>query len=185
MPELLKRFTVVRSADEEIYCLAYGSNLSVDRMKARCPDAEVFGTSEIPGYRLLFKKSQTGSYATIEQDANCSVPVLVYRISEEDEMLLDRCEGYPKYYYKREFFLPVRNLKGRRLRNRRTCYAYIMHENRFLGEPSREYYGLLDKGYERWGFNKEWLTRALEDTLGYNAAGKWLEKYEKENGFHE
>ena len=75
------------------FYLAYGSNLSLERMKSRCPDAVVLGTAVIPGYRLLFKKSKTGSYATIEQDANCCVPALVYKISELDEALLDRCEG--------------------------------------------------------------------------------------------
>lgn len=66
-----------------------------------------FGLALIPGYRLLFKKSKTGSYATIEQDANCCVPALVYKISEYDETLLNRYEGYPKYYYKRYFQLPI------------------------------------------------------------------------------
>lgn len=47
------------------FYLAYGSNLSLERMKSRCPDAVVLGTAVIPGYRLLFKKSKTGSYATI------------------------------------------------------------------------------------------------------------------------
>ena len=37
------------------YYLAYGSNLSVERMKARCPNAVAFGLALIPGYRRLFK----------------------------------------------------------------------------------------------------------------------------------
>ena len=35
------------------FYLAYGSNLSLERMKSRCPDAVVLGTAVIPGYRLL------------------------------------------------------------------------------------------------------------------------------------
>ena len=49
------------------FYLAYGSNLSLERMKSRCPDAVVLGTAVIPGYRLLFKKSKTGFY-TIPPD---------------------------------------------------------------------------------------------------------------------
>ncbi len=45
---------------------------------------------EDPRVRLLFKKSGSGFYATIEQDANCFVPALVYKISEFDEALLNR-----------------------------------------------------------------------------------------------
>ena len=53
-----------------IYYLAYGSNIDLDRMESRCPYARLVGTTTIPGHRLLFKKSKTGSYLTIEQDAN-------------------------------------------------------------------------------------------------------------------
>jgi hypothetical protein len=69
------------------------------------------------------------------------VPVVIYRMTAEDEARLDRFEGYPKYYYKREFLLPVWSLKGRRLKKRRECIAYIMHEKRLLGEPTQGYYG--------------------------------------------
>ena len=76
------------------YYLAYGSNLDMERMGKRCPYAVVVGTTEIKGYRLLFKKSKTGFYATIEQDANESVPAVVWKLSEYDELLLDRYEGF-------------------------------------------------------------------------------------------
>ena len=68
------RFNREVSHRPSIFYLAYGSNLSLERMMGRCPDAQVVGTTKIPGYRLLFKKSGSGFYATIEQDANCFVP---------------------------------------------------------------------------------------------------------------
>lgn len=180
MGEFLRSFTLVRPENEEVFCIAYGSNLSEARMRQRCPGAEVFGTSVIVGYRMLFKQSMTGAYATIEQDANSCVPVLIYRMTAADEARLDRFEGYPKYYYKREFFLPVWNLKDRRLKKRRTCIAYIMHEHRLLGEPSMDYFRLLDDGYDRWGFDKEALDAALENSIGYKQAAAWIRTYEKE-----
>jgi len=137
--------------DSETYVLAYGSNLCWLRMVQRCPDMEVIGTTVIPGYRMLFKQSRTGAYCTIEQDANCCVPALIYRISAEDEARLDRCEGYPRYYYKREFLLPVRTLQGRKLRKRRNCIAYILHEDRLLGEPSEEYFSIVEGAAMRHG----------------------------------
>lgn len=161
------------------YYVAYGSNLSVERMESRCPYAEVIGTSVIPGYRLLFKKSQTGFYATIEQDANCSVPVLVYKISEYDETLLNRYEGFPKHYYKRYFWLPVTRLSGKRMKEKKNCMAYVLHEERLLGEPSMEYFGLLDAGYQDWEFDIDILDKALRDSIGTKAAEKYLDLYEK------
>lgn len=81
------------------YYLAYGSNLDMERMGKRCPYAVVVGTTEIKGYRLLFKKSKTGCYATIEQDANENVPAVVWKLSEYDELLLDRRLGCPDAEY--------------------------------------------------------------------------------------
>ena len=185
MPETLKNFKLFKGGEEEVFCIAYGSNLDEKRMKSRCPDSEAFGTSVIPGYRLLFKKSCTGFYATIEQDANCEVPVAIYRMSVDDEASLDRFEGYPRYYYKREFFLPVWGLKGRKLRNRRNCIAYILHEDRTLGCPAEAYYRLLDEGYERWGFDKRVLHKALSDSMGSRLAKMWLKQYERGADEHE
>ena len=105
MSDYLKGFTLYHPQDSEVYCIAYGSNLNEERMKKRCPKAEPFGTSVIYGYRLLFKQSRTGAYATIEQDANCKVPVVIYRMTPSDEAKLDRFEGTPRYYRKQEFLL--------------------------------------------------------------------------------
>lgn len=183
--DYLKGFRLFRE-NEEVYCIAYGSNLNEERMKKRCPKAEAFGTSMIYGYRLLFKQSMTGAYATIEQDANCCVPVLVYKMTADDEQRLDRFEGYPKYYYKRDFLLPVWGLNGRKKKLRRNCIAYIMHEYRLLSEPGEEYFDLLDSGYERWGFDKGCLVKAMEDSIGKEAATQWLaEYYDDEEDEHE
>ena len=181
MSDFLKGLKPVRLCEEEVFCIAYGSNLDEERMKGRCPGCEVFGTSVIPGYRLLFKRSGTGYYATIEQDANCEVPCVVYRMTCDDEARLDRFEGCPRYYYKREFLLPVWGLNGRRRRNRRYCIAYILHEDRELGYPTEEYYSLLDEGYGRWGFDKGWLHKALSDSMGEKHAAAWLKQYERKH----
>lgn len=167
-----------RKADR--FYLAYGSNLSLERMKSRCPDAVAFGTAVIPGYRLLFKKSKTGSYATIEQDANCCVPALVYKISELDEALLDRYEGYPGYYYKRQFRLSITRLdSGRRMKEKKMCMAYVMREERTLGEPGVEYFRLLDDGYSTWDFDTDILDKGLADSIGNEAAEKYIGLYLK------
>ena len=173
------RFNREVSHRPSIFYLAYGSNLSLERMMGRCPDAQVVGTTKIPGYRLLFKKSGSGFYATIEQDANCFVPALAYKISEYDEALLNRYEGYPKYYYKKYFQLPVRTLKGGRLKGNKQCMVYVLHEERLLGEPPMEYYKLLDDGYARWGFDVEVLDKGLSDSIGVKAAKAYLNEYQK------
>ncbi len=161
------------------YIVAYGSNLDLERMESRCPDCEPVGTSVIQGFRLLFKKSMTGYYATIEQDANCCVPVAIYQVTAEDEAMLDRYEGCPRFYYKREFLLPITRLNGKRMKEKKICTAYVMHEYRQLGEPSTEYYALLDNGYTGWEFDKRILHKALADSVGFKRAEKLLKMYGK------
>ena len=170
-----ERYGAIGRADR--YVIAYGSNLDLERMESRCPDCEVAGTSVMPGFRLLFKKSMTGFYATIEQDANCYVPVVIYKVTAEDEAMLDRYEGCPRFYYKRQFLLPIRKLNGKRMRERKCCAAYIMHEYRELGAPGFDYYHLLDSGYDNWEFDKAVLHKALADSMGTKKAEKFLKQY--------
>ena len=83
------------------YYIAYGSNLNIRQMRMRCPSARIIGTSEIPDYELLFKGSKTGSYLTIESKEGSRVPVAAWEVSAEDELALDRYEGFPTFYYKK------------------------------------------------------------------------------------
>ena len=81
--------------------IAYGSNMSVEQMKFRCPDEQLLGTGILENWRLMFKGSKTGAYAIIEREKGCTVPSLLWRISAADEERLDRYEGVPNFYYKR------------------------------------------------------------------------------------
>ena len=159
------------------YVVAYGSNLNLERMRQRCPSCKVVGTSVIEGYRLLFKMSLTGAYATIEQDANSVVPVVVYHISREDELRLDRFEGCPSYYYKKELMLPITRNNGTTMKELKPCAVYILHEHRLLGEPAVDYFRLLDEGYARHGFDQQILDKGLADSIGYKAAERYIEDY--------
>ena len=82
------------------YYLAYGSNLSVEQMNVRTPDA-IVGTGLLFGWRLLFRQ-----FDTIEKFEGFSVPVLVWKISSQDEKSLDRYEGYSKFYGKKKSQTP-------------------------------------------------------------------------------
>ena len=146
------------------YYLAYGSNLNKTQMKMRCPHAEVVGTSEIPGYRLLYKGSMSGSYLTIEKAEGRSVPVGVWSVDNYDEANLDRYEGYPSFYYKKSMVLEADMENGEK--KTLDCFVYIMHEERPFGIPSRYYVDRCREGYRDFGFDEKVLDRALSDTKG-------------------
>ena len=62
---------------------AYGSNLNLAQMEARCPGARVLGAGKISGYRLAFKRVGVCAFATIEPCQGDYVPVGVWERSEE------------------------------------------------------------------------------------------------------
>lgn len=153
------------------YYIAYGSNLSVEQMKHRTPDAKIVGTATLQGWRLLFK-----GCATIEPKEGRKVPVLVWEISDTDEKNLDRYEGHPTYYYKRELPVLVTPLDGGAPREL-TAMVYIMDEKHTFRMPSLYYYDVLHRGYRTFGFDLSLLRQGIEDSLG----GACADAIEKEH----
>ena len=143
------------------YYIAYGSNLNILQMRWRCPSARIIGTSELVDWRLLFKGSKTGAYLTIEQEPGYRVPVAVWEVSPADEAALDRYEGFPNFYYKREMDLDIVGIKSKKVR-RRNVFVYIMHEDRPLGIPSMSYVRVCAEGYDDFRFDLDYLLDAYE-----------------------
>ncbi len=145
------------------YYIAYGSNLNIRQMRMRCPSARIIGTSELKGYELLFKGSKTGAYLTVEKKDGSSVPVGVWEVTAEDEKALDRYEGFPTFYYKKELTLPITGIRTGKIRQRRT-FMYIMHEERPIGIPSVFYVQTCLEGYDNFGFDRQQLIEAYLNT---------------------
>lgn len=141
--------------------LAYGSNLNLEQMSYRCPDATVLGTAELKDWELLFKGSKTGSYLTVERCKGSTVPVAVWEVSAADERALDRYEGCPRFYYRKTLVLPVKNAETGEVARRR-CFIYIMHEDRPEGMPYAEYVRTCRQGYRDFGFDQRYLDAAVE-----------------------
>lgn len=137
--------------------VAYGSNLNKRQMRYRCPNAVPFTTGILENYELLFKGSRTGSYATVEPCQGASVPVVLWTISESDERALDRYEGFPTFYYKKN--VTVRTDAGLI-----EAMVYVMHENRPLGIPSEHYVDVCLEGYDDFDLNKMEFYDALLTT---------------------
>lgn len=140
--------------------LAYGSNLNIPQMHRRCPDARIYGTTELLNYRLKFKGSKTGSYLTIEKEFGYYVPMAVWEVSAADEKNLDVYEGYPTFYYKKKFELPIWTEDGKE--EVREAFAYVMHEDHKIGMPTQHYYNVCLDGYNSFGFDSDRLDEAVE-----------------------
>ncbi len=142
---------------EKRFYIAYGSNLHIQQMKQRCPEAELYDTGVIPDYELQFKGTSTGAFATIAPRKGAAVPVAVWKISERDEKYLDRYEGFPHHYLKDDIDVKMKNgvLRGMVYRMPRECQ---------FGIPSPRYYRVVRQGYEDCGFDINILDRAVDES---------------------
>lgn len=133
--------------------IAYGSNMDLNQMSYRVKDSILIGTGYLENYRLEFKSR----YATIEEEESKRVPVVIFGISEEDEIRLDRYEGYPELYYKKYVRVKM-NETGEEVE----CMVYIMEEeyNKYQ-LPNVEYYLNMEESYKRYRFKKDILESAL------------------------
>ncbi len=107
-------------------------------------------------------KSLRGVWRTTAEGVthkNGSVPVVIWEVTPSDEKTLDRYEGYPTFYYKKDIKVQY---KGIRTGNRRTVtsFAYIMHEERQIGVPSLFYLNTCLDGYDTFCFDKQILLNA-------------------------
>lgn len=106
---------------EKLY-FAYGSNMNLNQMAFRCPDAEVVESVRLEGYRLAFRTNGGGNgVATILPEEGSYVDGVLWRISERDEQHLDHYEGFPFLYGKEP--VTVTNQDG----VRREIMAYTMN----------------------------------------------------------
>jgi gamma-glutamylcyclotransferase (GGCT)/AIG2-like uncharacterized protein YtfP len=139
--------------------LAYGSNLNLEQMGMRCPEAAVIGTATLRDYQLLFRGDRHSGVATIERKRGSSVPVLLWEITEKCEKSLDRYEGHPRLYRKKKLMV---NLDGDEL----VAMAYIMNEGPPLAMPGPYYYSIILDGYRDCGFDEIVLKQAVMHSMG-------------------
>lgn len=141
------------------YYIAYGSNLSTEEMKVRCPDAIPVGTTTLKDWRLVFRL-----HATIETKEGCEVPAVVWAISAADESSLDHYEGFPRYYYKTKLPITMRAFDTNR--NRKIeAMVYIMRDVREITPPTPDYRMVIEDGYVRFGLDMRVLQRAFDDSI--------------------
>jgi AIG2-like family len=75
---------------------AYGSNMHPEQMLQRAPHSPMAGTGWLHGWRLTFGGEDIGwegALATVVQDPNSKVFVVLYDMTGADEKNLDRWEG--------------------------------------------------------------------------------------------
>ncbi|ELC8443129.1 gamma-glutamylcyclotransferase [Clostridium perfringens] len=117
---------------------AYGSNLSLEQIKRRCPEAIPMVGVYLENYKLVYNK-----YADIIPCQGERVYGAIYELSINDLKILDEFEGYPHLYEKID--LKVQDSNGIFYE----AFAYVMVEkgNKL---PEEDYLDIIKKGYQDW-----------------------------------
>lgn len=148
---------------------AYGSNMSHDQIRERCPSHKFLCAAELRDYELAFtrfsKNRQCGVADVVKAEGH-SVWGAVFEMSEADLLELDRHEGA---HFKSPAYVrvPVQVFpsEGPPL----DAFTYEVFKKSTAGHaPSAEYLGLILEGAR-----KSELPQAYQDTLGGIQAAKY------------
>ena len=135
---------------------AYGAGLNRTEMAKHCPTAKLIGATELKNYRLSLRGSKAGALATIEKAKGGDVPALLWEISQQDELALDRWIGVPELYRKA-------TIKIRRDGSPLDVLIYILISGKPQNKPSAFYYSTLLEGYKAAGFDADILKVAVQN----------------------
>lgn len=123
------------------FYIAYGSNLNIEQMSQRCPTATIWKKGILKDWTMLFCSICGPAYATIKKETGSNVPVMIWEIDSQSESALDRYEGYPSFYYKKNIEATLDN--GEII----TGMVYIMNSQAVPGIPSKTYLKTIYDGY--------------------------------------
>lgn len=131
--------------------IAYGSNMNIEQMSRRCPNAKPIGKTVLKNYKLVFK-----GVADIEKSESEEVPIVVWEITKECEKALDIYEGYPRLYRKEYVQIEI---------DGKTELAMVYVMNYAKGaKPSEYYYNVIKQGYKDFDINIAPLEKALKES---------------------
>jgi gamma-glutamylcyclotransferase (GGCT)/AIG2-like uncharacterized protein YtfP len=139
---------------------AYGSNLDTRWMAERCPHSPPVSSGWLDGWRLTFGGESVGwegALATVVEDADSRVFVMLYEMSDEDERNLDEWEGSELGLYSK-IRLRVQTLDGNSL-----AWLYVLNDYEG-GLPGAHYLSVIADAAEVAGAPSDyvlWL-RGLE-----------------------
>ena len=133
---------------------AYGSNLDPAQMAMRAPTSPARGVGWLVGWRLTFggeDLSWEGAMATVVEDPESQVFVMLYEVAEWDERNLDAWEGTVLGTYTK-IRVRVDTLEGQHL-----AWLYVL-DGYEGGLPSARYLGILADAAEAAGAPADYVT---------------------------
>jgi len=135
--------------------VAYGSNLNMDQMSVRCPNARPLYPVVIKDWKLVFR-----GVADITPAEGHEVMAGLWAITEECEKALDRYEGFPNLYRKHYF-----DFEGED-----SVMTYVMNRDG-IRPPMEHYYAVIEEGYQDFSLETLTLERAWRTSFAESDGG--------------
>jgi gamma-glutamylcyclotransferase (GGCT)/AIG2-like uncharacterized protein YtfP len=135
------------------YYFAYGSNLSKEQMKARCPDSQFLGAAVLKNHQLDFTTYQErwqGGCADVIEAPGREVWGALYLLSDRDLELLDGFEGHPEVYVRSQ--IEVLNPYRKPV----VAHIYTVVKKLPFQKPSPSYIQILREAGKALGFSPEY-----------------------------
>ena len=133
------------------YYLAYGMNTNIEGMAVRCPNAISLGKVILDDHKLVFR-----TFCDIKPETGNSIECALWIITPQCEQSLDRLEGYPDFYGKKEVSVIYKNKPIKAM-------IYYMKDIHSLSAPSEHYLNSVVEGYYNHNMKITPIVEALED----------------------
>lgn len=136
---------------------AYGSNLHWPQMRRRCPSSRVVGRATLADHRLGFPVISQGDWhggvAGIHAAAGEAVEGVVYDVSDDDLITLDRYEAVAEGLYRRAI-VTVSLVDGG---SAKVLTYYANGDDPAAHPPSRRYLDTIIEGARHHGLTAAYL----------------------------
>ncbi len=123
---------------------SYGSFLDTETLLKHCPNAKYVGNAVLPNWEVQFNflsRTYNGGVTGIEPASARLVRGVVYDVSDEELLKLDRIEGVPEGIYYRQTLYIV-DESGKLLK----AATYRTTNPKGPFKPTKRYLGLMIKG---------------------------------------
>jgi gamma-glutamylcyclotransferase (GGCT)/AIG2-like uncharacterized protein YtfP len=137
---------------------AYGSNLNLSQMKARCPGAKKIGIGRLYGYEICFPRRSSSrqgkGVASICEKPGAFVEGVLFQLTNSDWDNLDRYEGVPNSYTRKLVTISMNDGKETVAE---TYVANTMEGSPF--KPSKAYMDLIIHGAQENGLSVDYVEK--------------------------
>jgi cation transport regulator ChaC len=139
---------------------AYGSNMSAQLMRGRCPGAVAVGTARLLGWRFVVTRD---GFASIVRERGEAVYGVLWRLTPRDTAVLNAYECLDSGLYSRHV-LPVH-------RNARITPALVyIARSRTQGRPRPGYQRVVVEAAREWGLPKPYVQTLERWSVGAGRA---------------